>query len=255
MSSQLVSAPSQPIVLMEHIQKTYWMGQQAFPALRDVSLSVAAGEYVAIIGPSGSGKSTTMHIMGCLDTPSAGLYRLDGYDVSKLSDDDLALLRNQKIGFVFQSFNLLSRTSAIENVELPMLYAGVPAKVRHQRAQDALVQVGLESRMHHKPNELSGGQQQRVAIARALVTHPALILADEPTGALDSQSTEEIMGLFQNLHDQGNAIVMVTHELDVAHHAHRIISFKDGVVQSDVPNPDFLRRPAPAVQQLEGGGH
>lgn len=251
MSAQAIS-PARPIVMMEHIQKTYWMGQQAFPALRDVSLSVASGEYVAIIGPSGSGKSTTMHIMGCLDTPSAGVYQLDGYDVSTLSDDDLALLRNQKIGFVFQSFNLLSRTSAIENVELPMLYAGVPKKVRHERAQEALVQVGLANRMHHKPNELSGGQQQRVAIARALVTNPALILADEPTGALDSHSTDEILGLFQALHDQGHAIVMVTHETDVAQHAHRIISFRDGLVQSDEPNPHPLRHQTPLPDEGEG---
>ena len=227
---------------MEHIQKTYKIAGQEFPALRDMSLTVNPGEYVAIIGPSGSGKSTTMHIMGCLDRATDGVYRLDGVDVSTLSDDDLATLRNLKIGFVFQSFNLLSRTTALENVELPLIYSGISAKQRRELAIQALVEVGLENRQHHRPNELSGGQQQRVAIARALVTKPALILADEPTGALDSQSTEDILGLFQQVHDHGNSVVMVTHEADVAHHAHRIIAFRDGLVQSDTPNPNYLRR-------------
>jgi putative ABC transport system ATP-binding protein len=233
---------SEPLIFMEHIQKTYKIAGQEFPALRDMSLTVNPGEYVAIIGPSGSGKSTTMHIMGCLDRATDGVYRLDGVDVSTLSDDDLATLRNLKIGFVFQSFNLLSRTTALENVELPLIYSGISAKQRRELAIQALVEVGLENRQHHRPNELSGGQQQRVAIARALVTKPALILADEPTGALDSQSTEDILGLFQQVHDHGNSVVMVTHEADVAHHAHRIIAFRDGLVQSDTPNPNYLRR-------------
>lgn len=238
-----------PLIVMEHIQKSYNVGGEEFLALQGVSLTIQQGEYVAIMGPSGSGKSTTMHIIGCLDIPSAGTYRLDGVDIAKLSDDQLAYLRSMKIGFVFQSFNLLSRTTAIENVELPLIYQGVAPRIRKMRAAEALEQVGLGNRLHHYSNQLSGGQQQRVAIARALVSDPSLILADEPTGALDTKSTEEILGLFQTLHDQGRAVVMVTHEADVAHHAHRIIAFRDGNVLSDTRNESVLRTAPSQVKE------
>ncbi|AEJ39597.1 probable ABC transporter ATP-binding protein [Sulfobacillus acidophilus TPY] len=227
----------QPVIYMEHIKKVYRVGQEDLWALRDVSFSVDPGEYVAIMGPSGSGKSTTMHIIGCLDVATEGIYRLDGVDVASLIDDELAHLRNQKVGFVFQSFNLLPRTTAVENVELPLLYAGVPPRVRREWAIEALIRVGLGHRLYHHSNELSGGQQQRVAIARALVGNPSLILADEPTGALDSHSSEEILGIFAELNQEGRTVVMVTHEPDVAHHAKRIISFRDGMVVSDTLSP------------------
>jgi len=227
----------EPVIYMEHIKKVYRVGQEDLWALRDVSFSVDPGEYVAIMGPSGSGKSTTMHIIGCLDVATEGIYRLDGVDVASLTDDELAHLRNRKVGFVFQSFNLLPRTTAVENVELPLLYAGVPPRVRRERAIDALTRVGLGHRLDHHSNELSGGQQQRVAIARALVGNPSLILADEPTGALDSHSSEEILGIFAELNQEGRTVVMVTHEPDVAHHAKRIISFRDGMVVSDTRSP------------------
>lgn len=228
------------LIVMDRIQKSYRMAGLDFMALRDVSLTIQPGEYTAIMGPSGSGKSTTMHIIGCLDTPTQGSYLLDGADVSLLSDDELAYLRSDKIGFVFQSFNLLPRTTTLENVELPLIYRGVPQRVRRQAATQALERVGLADHQHHRSNELSGGQQQRVAIARALVANPALILADEPTGALDSHATEEILGIFESLHNQGHAIVMVTHELDVARHAHRIITFRDGQVCEDRSNRNIL---------------
>ena len=221
------------LIEMRDLVREYTMGDQLIRALDGVNLSIHQGEYVAIMGPSGSGKSTAMNMIGCLDLPTSGTYVLDGYDVSDLTEDQLAELRNQKIGFVFQNFNLLPKTSALENVELPMLYAGVPARERRERAIEALVRVGLGERINNRPNELSGGQQQRVSIARALVNRPVLILADEPTGALDSHTTEEILLLFEELHEQGNTIVIVTHEQEVGERAKRIIRFRDGRVEAD----------------------
>lgn len=221
------------LIEMLGVTREYDIGTERIKALNAVDIAVAAGEFVAIMGPSGSGKSTTMNVIGCLDKPTAGRYVLDGVDVSQLDDAALAGLRNVKIGFVFQQFNLLARTTALENVELPMMYAGVPRRERRERAQAVLERVGLGDRLHNRPNELSGGQQQRVSIARALVNNPAIILADEPTGALDSHTTAEILGLFAQLHAQGNTIVMVTHEPDVGRRAKRIIRFRDGRVESD----------------------
>ncbi len=207
--------------------------EQQVHALRGVNVRIQRNEYVAIMGPSGSGKSTLMNLIGCLDTPSQGQYWLNGQLVSELDDDELARIRNKEIGFVFQTFNLLARATSLHNVELPLIYAGMPAQERIERAKEALTSVGMESRMNHKPNELSGGQRQRVAIARALVNNPSIILADEPTGNLDSQTGVEIMALFDRLHQQGNTIVLVTHEHDIAEYAHRIIHIKDGKVFSD----------------------
>jgi len=214
--------------------KTYVMGSEEIHALRGVSISIDRGEYVAIMGPSGSGKSTLMNLIGCLDTPSRGSYRLNGKQVGQMNDNELARIRNEEIGFVFQTFNLLPRATALHNVELPLVYAGVPAADRQQRAKLALEKVELSSRMRHRPNELSGGQRQRVAIARALVNNPSILLADEPTGNLDSKTGIEIMALFERLHQGGNTIVLVTHEADVAAHAYRAIHVRDGQVENDV---------------------
>jgi putative ABC transport system ATP-binding protein len=231
----VVSAPPESAVIYAHdLWKTYDMGsEQQVHALRGVTLQIPRNEYIAIMGPSGSGKSTLMNLIGCLDSPSKGQYWLNGHLVSELDDDELARIRNKEIGFVFQTFNLLARATALHNVELPLIYAGMPTEQRIARAKEALTSVGMESRMTHKPNELSGGQRQRVAIARALVNNPSIILADEPTGNLDSQTGNEIMALFDRLHAQGNTIVLVTHEHDIAEYAHRVVYIKDGVVERD----------------------
>jgi len=217
--------------------KTYIMGDQEIHAVSGVDLEIKRGEYVAIMGPSGSGKSTLMNLIGCLDTPTKGDYYINGKLVSDLSDDELARIRNKEIGFVFQTFNLLPRATALHNVELPLIYAGVPAEERIERAKQALRMTDLEQRMYHKPSELSGGQRQRVAIARALVNNPSILLADEPTGNLDSATSAEIMALFDRLHKQGNTIVLVTHERDIAEYAHRIVTIRDGKIHRDEPNP------------------
>jgi putative ABC transport system ATP-binding protein len=222
------------MIELKSIVKSYDMGEvEDVKALRGVSLQLSRNEYIAIMGPSGSGKSTLMNIIGCLDTPTSGSYEFNGVNVSEMDDNQLARIRNKEIGFVFQTFNLLARSDALHNVELPLIYAGLPTGERKQRARQTLDHVQLGDRIHHKPNELSGGQRQRVAIARALVTNPSIILADEPTGNLDSKTGEEIMMLFEELHRQGNTIILVTHEADVAAHAHRIIHLRDGMVESD----------------------
>ena len=222
------------IIETQDLWKTYVMGSEEIHALRGVNIAINTGEYVAIMGPSGSGKSTLMNLIGCLDTPTKGSYLLNGKQVSQMNDNELARIRNEEIGFVFQTFNLLPRASALHNVELPLIYAGVPTKDRQERAKDALRKVELDQRMSHKPNELSGGQRQRVAIARALVNNPSILLADEPTGNLDSKTGVEIMALFERLHTTGNTIVLVTHEPEIAAHAHRIIHIRDGQVEKDV---------------------
>jgi putative ABC transport system ATP-binding protein len=228
---------SNDIIRLEGITREYVMGSERILALRGVDLTIARNEYVAIMGPSGSGKSTMMNMLGCLDTPSGGAYWLNGQEVSRMADDDLARVRNREIGFVFQTFNLLPRATALANVELPLVYAGVGAKERKQRAESALERVGLGERMHHKPNELSGGQRQRVAIARALVNEPSILLADEPTGNLDSATSEEIMRVFGQLHAQGQTVLVVTHEPDIAAHARRVVVLRDGRVDRDTLNP------------------
>ena len=223
-----------PLIETRDLWKTYRMGDEDIHALRGVSISIERGEYVAIMGPSGSGKSTLMNLIGCLDTPSKGTYLLNDKEVSQMNDNELARIRNEEIGFVFQTFNLLPRATALHNVELPLIYAGITSKTRRERATQALEKVELGNRMHHKPNELSGGQRQRVAIARALVNNPSILLADEPTGNLDSKTGAEIMALFAKLHESGNTIVLVTHEADIAAFAHRTISVRDGQVEKDV---------------------
>jgi putative ABC transport system ATP-binding protein len=221
------------IIKLEGITREYLMGGEQIRALAGVDLAIARNEYVAIMGPSGSGKSTMMNVLGCLDTPSSGRYWLNGHEVSRMADDDLARIRNREIGFVFQTFNLLPRASALANVELPLVYAGVTSRERRRRAESALARVGLAERMHHRPNELSGGQRQRVAIARALVNEPSILLADEPTGNLDSTTSVEIMRVFGQLHAQGQTVVIVTHEPDIAAHAHRVVVLRDGLIDTD----------------------
>jgi putative ABC transport system ATP-binding protein len=226
-------SPDSSVIYLEDIFRVYEMGEEKVYALRGVTVGIKRNEYVAIMGPSGSGKSTLMNIIGCLDTPSSGNYYFNGANVAGLDDDELAEIRNREIGFVFQTFNLLPRSDALHNVELPLVYSGVKKEERLERAYQALVNVGLDSRASHKPNELSGGQRQRVAIARALVTKPSIILADEPTGNLDSKTGEEIMHLFGELHAGGNTIILVTHEEDIARHAHRIVRVRDGKIERD----------------------
>jgi putative ABC transport system ATP-binding protein len=221
------------LISMKNIWKTYQMGTEELHALRDVSFDVEKGDYLAIIGPSGSGKSTLMNLIGCLDTPSKGEYWINGHLVSDMTDDELAKIRNKEIGFVFQTFNLLARATALHNVELPLIYAGISASERHERAQQTLASVELGDRVGHRPNELSGGQRQRVAIARALVNNPSILLADEPTGALDTKTSYEIMALFEKLHADGNTIIVVTHEHDIAERAHRVITIRDGKIEKD----------------------
>ena len=223
----------QAIIHLEGIRKSYIMGKQALQVLKGIDLDISKNEYVALMGPSGSGKSTLMNILGCLDSPTAGKYILNGHDVSTMLDDSLADVRNKEIGFVFQQFNLLPRLTALENVALPLVYAGATRKQRTEMAMDVIKKVGLEDRSHHKPNELSGGQCQRVAIARALVNNPSLILADEPTGNLDSKTSIEIMEIFGKIQSGGNTVVLVTHEEDIANHAHRIVRLRDGLIESD----------------------
>lgn len=235
-SAAPVIRPKRDVVIrIEGITKEYVMGESVIQALRGVDLLICRNEYLAVMGPSGSGKSTLMNMLGCLDTPSSGRYEFNGKDVASMEDDELAEIRNREIGFVFQTFNLLPRSTSLQNVELPLIYAGVGAEERRQRAAEALMAVGLADRMQHKPNELSGGQRQRVAIARALVNQPSIILADEPTGNLDSRTGEEIMGLFERLYESGNTIVVVTHEEEIAEHAGRVVRLRDGVIESDQP--------------------
>ncbi len=230
-----------PIISVKELRKTYIMGVEKIHALKNVSVDIRKNEYVALMGPSGSGKSTLMNLLGCLDTPSSGKYHLNDIDVSEMSDGELAEVRNKEIGFVFQTFNLLPRLSALDNVALPLVYAGLGKKARIEKAAKALNAVGLGDRMDHKPNELSGGQRQRVAIARALVNDPAIILADEPTGNLDTKTSIEIMEILERLHEQGNTIILVTHEPDIAEHAHRIIRLRDGLVETDEKNEQIVR--------------
>jgi putative ABC transport system ATP-binding protein len=228
------------IIHLDNIKKNYYLGKQVIEVLKGISFDILKNEYVALMGPSGSGKSTLMNILGCLDTPTNGTYILNGHDVSSMADNDLADVRNKEIGFVFQQFNLLPRLTAAENVALPLVYAGVPRKQRMEKALEVLSRVNLADRSHHKPNEMSGGQNQRVAIARALVNDPSIILADEPTGNLDSKTSHEIMEIFSKIHAGGNTVILVTHEVDIAEFAHRIVRLKDGIIESDVRKEQLL---------------
>src|SRR5689334_17205706 len=223
----------QGIIHLENIRKNYYLGKQVIEVLKGISFDIFKNEYVALMGPSGSGKSTLMNILGCLDTPTAGRYVLNGKDVSRTTDNELAEVRNNEIGFVFQQFNLLPRLTAVENVALPLVYAGIPKRQRIEKAMEVLRKVDLTDRSHHKPNEMSGGQNQRVAIARALVNDPSIILADEPTGNLDSKTSYEIMSIFSKIHESGNTVILVTHEEDISHYAHRIIRLRDGIIETD----------------------
>ncbi|MEJ8818196.1 ABC transporter ATP-binding protein [Lacibacter sp. H407] len=232
----------QSVIHLEQLRKSYYLGKQELPVLKGIDLDIQKNEFVALMGPSGSGKSTLMNILGCLDTLSDGKYVLNGNDVSQMNDNELAEIRNQEIGFVFQQFNLLPRLSALENVALPLIYAGVPKKERTERALEMLEKVNLADRSHHKPNELSGGQIQRVAIARALVNNPSIILADEPTGNLDSKTSVEIMGLITDIHKLGNTVVLVTHEEDIAHYAKRVVRLRDGLVETDMLQEQLVAR-------------
>ncbi|HMQ63372.1 MAG TPA: ABC transporter ATP-binding protein [Flavilitoribacter sp.] len=229
------------IIAVRNLQKTYQMGNTLVKALQSITMDIHRNEFVALMGPSGSGKSTLMNLLGCLDTPTTGDYILNGTNVSTMTDSELAEVRNKEIGFVFQTFNLLPRLSALENVALPLVYAGASKSARLSRAAEVLESVGLADRMDHKPNELSGGQRQRVAIARALVNSPSIILADEPTGNLDSKTSIEIMGIFEEIHEQGNTVILVTHEPDIAEHAHRVVRLKDGLIESDMTNDNPVR--------------
>ena len=229
-----------PLIETRDLWKTYVMGEEEIHALRGVAITIERGEYVAIMGPSGSGKSTLMNLIGCLDTPTKGSYLLNDKEVAEMNDDELARIRNEEIGFVFQTFNLLPRATALHNVELPLVYAGISSKLRQERARQALEKVELTSRATHRPNELSGGQRQRVAIARALVNNPSILLADEPTGNLDSKTGNEIMGVFAKLHETGNTIILVTHEADIAAYAHRVISIRDGQVEKDTRREELV---------------
>ena len=227
---------AKPLINISNLKRDFQLGSETIYVLKGIDLQINKGEYVALMGPSGSGKSTLMNLLGCLDTPTSGTYILNGNDVSQMHDDDLAEIRNKEIGFVFQTFNLMPRTTALDNVALPMIYAGFPKSERIVRASEVLTQVGLDDRMDHQPNQLSGGQRQRVAIARALVNKPSIILADEPTGNLDSKTSEEIMKLFGDIHANGNTVILVTHEEDIAKYAHRIIRLRDGMIESDTAN-------------------
>jgi putative ABC transport system ATP-binding protein len=238
----------QEIIRLDDIGKKYVMGLEEIHAIKSISLNIYKNEYVALMGPSGSGKSTLMNIIGCLDTPSKGQYILNNTDVSRMEDNQLAEIRNKEIGFVFQTFNLLPRATALENVALPLVYAGYSKEERTERAKEVLASVGLEKRMSHKPNELSGGQRQRVAVARALVNRPSIILADEPTGNLDTKTSYEIMALFEEIQEKGNTIILVTHEEDIARHAHRIVRLRDGLVESDSPNDQIVSVRQPATE-------
>ncbi|WP_025144980.1 ABC transporter ATP-binding protein [Pedobacter jeongneungensis] len=242
-----------PLITIKEIGRKYVIGSEVIHALKSVSLDINKGEFVALMGPSGSGKSTLMNILGCLDTPSSGTYILNGTNVSHMTDDALAEVRNQEIGFVFQTFNLLPRSTSLDNVALPLIYAGTSKKDRDARAAKALENVGLGNRMDHKPNELSGGQRQRVAVARALINNPSIILADEPTGNLDTKTSIEIMGLLEEIHSKGNTIILVTHEEDIAQHAHRIVRMRDGLIENDYLNTD-IKNVSPRLQALKDNG-
>ncbi|GAB1462516.1 ABC transporter ATP-binding protein [Pedobacter sp.] len=242
------------LITIKDIGRKYVIGAEVIHALKEVSLTINKGEFVALMGPSGSGKSTLMNILGCLDTPSKGTYILNGVNVSHMTDNELAEVRNKEIGFVFQTFNLLPRSTSLDNVALPLIYAGAGKKERDARAQQALENVGLGNRVHHKPNELSGGQRQRVAVARALINNPSIILADEPTGNLDTKTSIEIMGLLEEIHSKGNTIILVTHEEDIAQHAHRIVRMRDGLVEKDYLNED-VKSVSPRLKAIQESGN